>query len=103
MSDLGVTPTASRKAKPIITIERPGRGIRFDTAELGRPKHLKDRVTSQPEDDWFVQYVSAGKIPETDHCTVTSTSIDETPCSRRDVPAIESLNESIPRAPGFEK
>ena len=40
--------------------------------------------------------------PET-HCDVTSTSIHEVPFIRRDVPLIESLNESGPCVPGFEK
>jgi hypothetical protein len=33
----------------------------------------------------------------------TSTSIDDVPLMRMDVPVIEILNESFPTAPGFEK
>lgn len=37
------------------------------------------------------------------YCELTSTSIEEVPLMRHDVPLIESLNESVPRAPGFER
>lgn len=37
------------------------------------------------------------------YCDATSTSIDEFPVIRNEVPEIASLNESTPRDPGFDR